>query len=406
MATVKVKFRPSKICGGQGVIFYQVIHHRVVRRLKTDYRLQAAEWDSRMMKVVLTTSDESRRSYLMEISSRIAADIRLFSQVVYSLKSGTYAYTADDVVLAFAKAVKKQSFFSFMDEVTAGLKALGRIRTSETYATTLSSFKRFRAGRDLRLDEMDSDMMLAYEAYLRSCKLSPNTSSFYMRILRAVYNRAVEKELVTQRFPFRHVYTGVDKTVKRAIPLNVVRQIKELNLSMNPSLDFARDMFLFSFYTRGMSFVDMAYLRKADLNGGVLSYRRRKTGQQLFVKWEKSMQAIVDKYDTSQSDYLLPVIKPNACTNEFRQYIYASHNVNRSLKILGRQLGLPLSLTMYVGRHAWASIAWSKNVPLSVISEGMGHNSEATTRIYLASLDTMAVDKANEMILESLGDEP
>ena len=57
---------------------------------------------------------------------------------------------------------------------------------------------------------------------------------------------------------------------------------------------------------------------------------------------------------------------------------------------------------MYVSRHALASIAKSKNVPISVISEGMGHDSEATTRIYLASLDTMAIDKANSMILKSL----
>lgn len=59
-------------------------------------------------------------------------------------------------------------------------------------------------------------------------------------------------------------------------------------------------------------------------------------------------------------------------------------------------------LTLYVARHAWASIARSKNVPISVISEGMGHDSESTTRIYLASLDTVAVDKANRMIIKSL----
>lgn len=112
------------------------------------------------------------------------------------------------------------------------------------------------------LDDMDSDMMMAYEAYLKNNGVSPNSSSFYMRNLRAVYNRAVEKELTSQRFPFKHVYTGVDKTVKRAVPIKVIKQIKEMDFSMNPTFDFARDMFLMSFYTRGMSFVDMAYLRK------------------------------------------------------------------------------------------------------------------------------------------------
>ena len=114
------------------------------------------------------------------------------------------------------------------------------------------------------------------------------------------------------------------------------------------------------------------------------------------------MQRIVDKYDTSHSVYLLPVINPFSERDERKQYIYTAHNINRCLKIIGRKLGLSVLLTMYVSRHARASIAKSKNIPLSVISEGMGHDSEATTRIYLASLDIVAIDKANSMILKSL----
>ncbi len=292
--------------------------------------------------------------------------------------------------------------FTFMESVITNLKTLGKIRTSETYATSLSSFRRFRRGKDMALEAVDSDTMTAYEAWLKDSGLSPNTSSFYMRNLRAVYNRAVEKGLITHRYPFKHVYTGVEKTIKRAVPLKTIRQIREMDLSDNPAADYARDMFLFSFYTRGMSFVDMAYLRKKNLQGGILSYRRRKTGQQLFVKWEKCMQEIVDKYDMPQSDYLLPIIKTSCNVEARKQYIYASHNINRSLKAIGRRLGLPLPLTMYVSRHAWASIAKSKNVPVSVISEGLGHDSETTTRIYLASLDSQAIDRANNMILKSL----
>ena len=296
----------------------------------------------------------------------------------------------------------KNSFFQFMQSIIASQQELGKVRMAETYATTLSSFRRFRENRDLALNEVNSELMIAYEAYLKSRGVSANSSSFYMRNLRAMYNRAVERGLIAQRNPFKHVYTGVDKTVKRAVPLAVIRQIRDMDLSMSPSHDFARDMFLFSFYTRGMSFIDMAYLRKKDLSGGVLSYRRRKTGQHLLVRWEQPMQEIVEKYDTGESVYLLPLIDPSCSRDERQQYIYAAHNVNHSLKVIGCRLGLSVTLTMYVARHAWASIAKSKNVPLSVISEGMGHDSEATTRIYLASLDTAAIDKANKLILKSL----
>lgn len=289
-----------------------------------------------------------------------------------------------------------------MREVITKLEQVGKVRTSEAYTTTLNSFCRFRRNQDLHIDMMDSDMIMAYEAYLKTSGVSQNSSSFYMRNLRAVYNRAVEKGMTPQRHPFRHVYTGVDKTVKRAVSLKVIKEIRLLDLSQNHPADFARDMFLFSFYTRGMSLVDMAYLRKRDLVSGVLSYRRRKTGQQLFIKWEKPMQDIVDKYDTGDSTYLLPIIRPNTGKDERIQYIYAGHRINHHLKVLGRGLGLNLPLTMYTSRHSWASIARSKNVPLSVISEGLGHDSETTTRIYLSSLDNMAIDKANSLILKSI----
>lgn len=289
-----------------------------------------------------------------------------------------------------------------MQSIINQLRRLNRIRTSETYTATLASFMKFRDGQDILLCEIDSDTMMLYEAWLKAKGICPNTISFYMRILRAVYNRAVEKELVEQKHPFKHVYTGIDKTVKRAVPLKAIKRIKELDLTLKPHLDYARDMFLFSFYTRGMSFIDMAYLKKSDLKNGILIYRRRKTGQQLTIKWEKCMEEIVTKYENrSTTQYLLPIIT-NPLVDERKQYRNAIFRVNTALKKVARLVDLPIPLTMYCARHGWASIAKSKNIPLSVISEGMGHDSEETTRIYLASFDTSVVDRANSLILKSL----
>ena len=401
MATVKIKFRPSTVDGGQGSIFYQVIHNRVARQQKTGYRLYGYEWNSHSSEVVLPKFNENRKRYLSEIGDKIRMDVKHFQKVIADYEQSGCDYTADDVIAEFALDNPENFLFPFMEGVIANLKTLGKIRTSETYAATLCSFRRFRENKDVPLDDMDSDMMMAYEAYLKNNGVSPNSSSFYMRNLRAVYNRAVEKGLTSQRFPFKHVYTGVDKTVKRAVSLKVIKRIKEMDFSMNSTFDFARDMFLFSFYTRGMSFIDMAYLKKKDLANGILSYRRRKTGQQLFIRWEKCMQEIVDKYDNSLSEYLLPIIKPMK-GDERTHYQNAMYLINRKLKEIGKMTGVQLPLTMYVARHSWASVAKNKNVPISVISEGMGHDSEMTTQIYLASLDTAVVDRANKMILKSL----
>ncbi len=297
---------------------------------------------------------------------------------------------------------KKEYFFSFARSIISSKMELGKIRTAETYTASLNSFKRFRKNKDILLNNINSDVITAYEYYLTNNGVCPNTSSFYMRNLRAIYNQAVEKELTTQQYPFKHVYTGVEKTIKRAIPMNTIKQIKEIDLTMNPALDYARDMFMFSFYTRGMSFVDMAYLRQKDLNGEILSYRRRKTGQRLYIKWEKCMDEIVNKYKNPNNFYLLPIIDTQSGTDKRKQYLQMAQYVNRNLKAIGKILDLDIPLTMYVSRHSWASIAKSKKIPLSVISEGMGHDSERTTQIYLTSLDSIELDKANRTILNSL----
>jgi len=400
MATVKVKFRPSVVADKEGTIYYQIIHNRTVRQIRTEYRIFNEEWNGGTPGLIITAGGD-RENFLRSLCRKMTRDVKRLNAIIGSMTSFGSVFTADDIVERYRRYVGGLSFSRFMEECVDRLKRLGRLRTSETYAAAAVSFMRFREGRDVALDEIDSDLLMEYEAYLRRQGIAMNTVSFYNRILRAAYNRAVDKGLTEQCNPFKDVYTGTEKTVKRAIPLEAVRKIKKMDLSFDTASDFARDMFLFSFYTRGMSFVDMAYLKKSDLKNGVLSYRRKKTGQQLFVKWEACMQEIVDKHANVATEYLLPVI---TCpfSDERRQYESALHLVNHKLKQIAELAGLSVPLTTYVARHAWASIARSKNIPLPIISEGMGHDSETTTRIYLASLDTSVIDRANEMILEEL----
>lgn len=399
MASIKVKFRPSTGENKEGTIYYQIIQNRVIRQLKTDYQLFMHEWNEESNAIIVTNS--SRQNYLQSIEERINRDVKRLQSIINQLENKRVKYSVDDIITTSQKQANEQSLFNFMQGVIAQLQQMGKQRTSETYRATLRSFMSFREDKDILLEEIDPDTMLMYEAYLRNRGLTKNTTSFYMRILRAVYNRAVEKDLTANRNPFKHVYTGIDKTIKRAIPLKAIKQIKNLDLSLQPSLDFARDMFLFSFYTRGMSFIDMAYLKKKDLSNGILTYRRRKTGQQLFIRWEKCMQEIVDKYDTDYcSPYLLPILKyPYDNRSQYKNVLFRT---NKYLKEVAKMAGISVPLTLYVARHSWASIAKSKNIPISVISEGMGHDSEMTTQIYLASMDNAVVDRANAQILKDL----
>lgn len=400
MCTIKVKFRPSAIANREGVIYYQIIHERKPRQLVSDYRVYPAEWDS-ARSTVATACAAERSPLLASIRQSIACDVERLGRIARRLDSTGLSYSSDDVIAEYRRFAAEFSLFAFMDNTIDRLKSNGKTRTSETYTAALNSFKHFRANEDILLDCINADIMEAYQAWLASRGNVPNTISFYTRILRAVYNRALEQDVMDNRRPFRRVYTGIDKTVKRAIPVSKIRAIRLLDLAGRPALDWARDMFILSFMLRGMSFVDMAFLRKTDLANGYVAYRRRKTGQLLTIKWTADMQLILDKYPANPTGYLLPIIR-RAVANEHCAYRNAAYRINRNLKTIGRMAGIAMPISLYVARHSWASAAKCKGIPVSIISEGMGHDSESTTQIYLASLDVSAIDRANSLILSAL----
>ena len=399
VTSFKVKFRASTVEGKEGSVYYQVIHNRTVRQIRTAYRLFTSEWDSEAGKVITHQGTEERISVLKSVAEGIRCDMQRLRQVADTLAASPSGYTADEVVAAFHARRTDASLQNFMQQCIAKLIRMGRTGTANGYKSTLNSFMRFRKGQDIMLNAIDSDVMQLYEAHLRLTNVARNSSSFYMRNLRTVYNMAIEQQLTPQRTPFAHVYTGIDKTVKRALSISQIRQLKNADLTDNPAQALARDMFMFSFYTRGMALADMANLTTANLRNGYLVYRRQKPRQELYVKWEPCMQEIVDRYPR-QSPFLLPLIKSEEDKRD--QYKLTQQRVNHNLKKLSERLGLPHPLTMSMARHSWASIANSKDISLSVIGEGLGYNSENATRIYLAQIDTSQVDRANKKILNEL----
>lgn len=399
MDSIRLKFRASTKEGKEGVLFYQIIHNRIIRRIKTGYCIYAEEWDIKKQSIIIPESSHPRYELLHSIQNNIRWNLKRFEDLAKEYSSK--AYTISEIIDAFqGRTADGKGLFDFLRTQVLRLKQLGRVRCSETMDCTLRSFMYFRGGVDISLHKLTKDILQQYEAYLKSRGLTRNTCSFYMRNLRSAYHLAVEEGLTADNHPFCKVYTGVDKTVKRAIAIEDIRKIKDLDLSLRPALDFARDMLLFSFYMRGMSFVDMAYLRKKDLSNGFIRYRRKKTGQLLIVELADEGRKIISKY-TNRTQYLLPIITIEN-GEERKQYQGQLLRINRHLKTIGKLIGLPVPLSTYVVRHAWATIARDKGIELSIISEGLGHDNESTTRIYLDSIRTARVDEANRAILDDL----
>ena len=371
MASIKVKFRPSINENKEGTIYYQIIQNRVIRQLKTDYRLFMHEWNE--YNNVIIATNNSRLNYLQSIEERIDWDIKRLQSIINHLGSKRQRYTTDDIISTFQKQANEQSLFNFMQGVIAQLRQMGKQRTSETYRCTLKSFMQFRKDKDVLLADIDSDLMLMYEAYLHNRGLTKNSTSFYMRILRAVYNRAVEKDLTINRNPFKHVYTGIDKTIKRAIPLKAIKQIKNLDLSLQPSLDFARDMFLFGCYT-GVSYADVISITDENLytddNGALwLKYRRKKNEHRASVKLLPEAIALIEKYHSEDRDTLFPLLR--------------WPNLRRHMKALAALAGIKDDLCYHQARHSFASlITLEAGVPIETISRMLGHSDISTTQVY------------------------
>ena len=291
----------------------------------------------------------------------------------------------------------------FMRNQIRLMRNVNRFGTALNYEKTMKNFAEFLDGKKIPFSAMTEQLISDYNAFLVQRGLVRNSISFYMRIMRAVYNKAVRQKLVEQTYPFSDVYTGIDRTRKRAVSESVISQIYKLELAERTPLALARDIFIFSYCTRGMAFVDIAYLKKENIQNGMICYARRKTGQLLSVRIEPSIQRIIDKYSSLSSTYVFPILTSTETKKTYDEYQTAINNYNRFLRQLSKMLPEGCKLTSYTSRHSWATAARNHNVPISVISAGMGHTTEQTTRIYLTTLENSIIDDANQGIINCLG---
>lgn len=394
MAKIRVKLRLSNIEGKAGTIYYCISHRSQVRHISTNIRIMPQLWDGHKQRITGSTGAQKR----------IDSDMSTLSGIVRRLEAAAAEYTADDIVDSFRTPWLNISVVEFMHEQIQFLTDCNRLGTAVNYRRAADALEAFLAGRELLFQELTPAFVEQYGDHLLRKGLRRNSLSFHMRILRAVYNKAVRHGYAEQSFPFRNVYTGIDRTRKRALGEDTISRLIHLDVAGMKHLSFARDLFMFSFYTRGMAFVDMAYLRKTDIQEGIIRYSRHKTGQQLAVRAEPCIREIIDRYSQAVSDtpYVFPILKSDDTAASFNEYKSHLRIYNYRLKQLAQLLGLECGISSYTSRHSWATTARNHNVPMSVISAAMGHASERTTQIYLATLENSLIDSANREILELL----
>lgn len=293
---------------------------------------------------------------------------------------------------------------TFMDATVDHLQTVASCSTVGHYETTLRRILSYH-GENISLSVLFRNKWLTrFQKHLKICKLHRNSIVFYMRILHALYNIALEQQLLK---PVKNLFSGIlltyEKTEKRSLTAETVLFIAEADLSDHAKLEVARDMFILSILLQGMPYIDLACLLKTDLESDNIRYQRHKTGATVVVALTNQARAIIEKYKHSDSPYLLPLLKHTTDpVVHNRNYSNSLRNYNRHLKKIASLLGINVNLSSYVCRHTWATLAHHQGVAMSVISQALGHSKEETTQTYVKSLPSHVFLRANEIVEKAI----
>ena len=297
------------------------------------------------------------------------------------------------------KCFKHKNLANTLNGIIQNLESSRSKSTIDNYRTALRSFLSY-SKPEASLRSVNVNLIEGYQRWLKQKGVCLNTISCYMRSLRKLFHEAKLKDCDAC---FENVFTGNVQTEKRALPIEHIRRLKDLQLAGRTFLRMSRDLFLFSFYAMGMPFVDLAFLRKTQIKNGYIIYSRHKNGQPIRVKVEPPMQEIINMYAREDSPYLFPILRATEPNAAMREYETKLRRYNNNLKKLANVVGIT-SLSSYQVRHSWASLAFSQCTELPVISKALGHTNTQTTLIYIREINDSRVDEANISIIRIIYD--
>jgi len=294
------------------------------------------------------------------------------------------------------------SFYKFTEEIIEEMKGAERFGYARSINDTLQVVRKFKKNKDFTFQQLNYIFLVQFENDCRGRGTTLNSIAVFMRTIKMIYNRAIKAGIVKQEhYPFAGYKIKTTKTKKRAVRRDVITLIENLNVPESSRIWHAKNYFLFSFYAMGINFADIARLKMNNLVDGRLEFTRQKTKKDYSIKISISIQNIINLYSENKhsEEYIFPILSQKELPErEYRQFIGKRRMYNIKLKEIAKLCGIESNLTSYVSRHSWATIAKHKGVPVSVISEGMGHGDVKTTEIYLDSFDKNVLDDFNEMI--------
>lgn len=386
---------------GSYKVILQIIVNRKNTSIATDYSVPESDWDSKNRRIRNSSKIADNIARINNILSKQRSEA--MDKLTTLHDSGQlYKLPLKEVRLLLMSKSSPNYVLAFTNQIITDLKAINKIGNAMVYQSTLQSLKSFTKGKDFPFSQLTVDWLQKYEAFYFS-KETNSTNGFgvYARTLRSVYNKAILKGYAKQNdYPFKHFKIEKKKTKKRALKEEPLTKLKSAVTEDGLRKTRSKDYFLASFYLAGISFVDLAHLKLQNIKDGRIKYDRQKSGQTLDFKIVPQLQEILDKYiqGKSASDYIFPIIKRTAPEDIYKDIKNSLKVYNKTLKKIAEGSDIKENITSYWSRHSWATMAKRKGVSTAVISEGLGHENESTTKIYLDSFENDVLDAANALV--------
>ena len=402
MVSIKTVLKKKKLKNSKYPVNLRVTKEGKSKFFKTPFEATVNEWDSKKGRFNSRLANHSKPNRLIgKIEDRALeaiSDLEM-NQEYYSLEQFERKFRVQTNPLG-------DSLIRFWEEIIDEMRSAGKIGNAAVNKETKNSMLKFAKATDLKFGDISVEFLEKYEVYLRSRGGTDGGIGVKMRALRAIFNRAIKREIISDKtYPFKNYKVSKlkSKGIKKALNLEEVHKIQNLDLKDSPHLVNSRNYFVFSFYTRGMNFADMMKLKWTDIHSGRIHYQRSKTRGNFTIKILPPVQEILDYYKGNPY-YVFPILlrrnmTPNQIDNRKRKVL---KKYNKDLRELAAMAEIQKTITSYVARHSYANCMKQSGAATEIISESMGHQDVKTTHAYLKELDTSVLDDANQVLLQKI----
>ncbi len=405
MSSVKLKlFKGKTLSNGEHPIVIQIIKDRKRKVISTGKSCLAKFWDE---KEGAPKKQHPDRQVLAMYLNKKKSDAFQVITTIETEKGDAFSLMEFD--RKYRNKNKKITVFVYTSQLIEKFIKADKIGNSLVYKDTLRELKNFNQSTDFLFTDIDIYFLKKFVQHFQERQIKENTMSVYFRTLRSIYNKAIQDGYAKKSdYPFEQFKVSQfnTSTQKRAISANEIKSIIDFKADEGTCIFHSKNYFVFSFYTMGMNYNDLAKLKWSDINQDRIFYTRAKTGKHIQVKILPPVQAILNYYQSeSTNTFVFPILDESihkssvSINNRVKKTLKAT---NKNLKFIGAELGIKIPLTTYVARHSWATAMKNIGTTTSIISQGLGHHSEETTQTYLDSFGNDIVDNANENLLKNM----